>query len=698
MSRKSKNSLSAIIIAALLVSLSMIFWSSIRIFDINKKYNSLMSLENQVENLHIQHDNLIKILLHSILHQHLNYDQITSEIEITRAHQETIDLTLLPEKQKELFNIKSLSEIRLNKIQIANETMASKARAKSKDLTYILEELDEDALENELISILNFTHLKQKEIFKEEHNSKTLLILAVSLTLIVILFSFISLYYTNTSLKEKEHLLQRQKNNLDIANLVSETDAKGIITYVNDQFCKVSKYSRDELIGSSHAIVNSGFHDNKFWQGFWNTIKSGQVWKGEVCNKAKDGSLYWVQTSIVPMHDEKGRIIGYSSIRTDITDKKQAESQLLHSQKLASIGELSASIGHEINNPLMIIGGNAKKILTAYEQGVPFTQIKDSSDDLTESIARIKIIIEGLRTYARADSLTVETVDLHTEITNTLRLIKSVFHDNGIDIISSLDAEKHLITGNKGRIQQVLMNLLTNARDAIENSATKKITIRTENEDQNILIHIVDTGKGIPENIQNKIYEPYFTTKEAGKGTGLGLGISTAIIRELGGEISFKSEAKKGTVFTVSFPQLKEKESDSPLATTEKSSNSKISGNALIVDDEKGIRRILQEELEDIGLSVDQTDSGEKALERLQNKKYDYIFTDMQMPLMTGFEFIQKAVGLDNGKTNYYVISGGQPSALNDEQKQWLNRNICGYINKPFGSQEILNALQKRIS
>lgn len=360
--------------------------------------------------------------------------------------------------------------------------------------------------------------------------------------------------------------LEDQKYALDQAAIVAATDAKGCITYVNDKFCEVSGYSRDELLGQTHRIINSTHHSKSFFIDLWRTISQGQVWRGEVCNRRKNGEFYWVNTTIVPFLGDDGKPVQYLSIRHEITDLKLAQQtitdqqeKLVAASRLSAIGEMAAAITHEINNPLGVILGRVEMLKSILTEGdFEVHDLLRIADTIEVTGQRIAKIVRSMKTMAHHSQENEPTARIHlqTLIDDALDLCHYRFQNHGIRVKKPLVDKEAMIDGSSHQVVQVLVNLLNNSFDAIQGLPDKWISMEVLEKPEHFELSITDCGKGIPKEVQKKMFNPFFSTKAVQYGTGLGLSISQGILRQSGGGLEYDSQSPN-TRFVISLPKRK---------------------------------------------------------------------------------------------------------------------------------------------
>lgn len=366
------------------------------------------------------------------------------------------------------------------------------------------------------------------------------------------------------SLKKAQKEIDDLKSALDQSAIVAFTDAAGTITYVNDKFCEISKYSRKELIGNTHGIINSRYHPKAFFDELWKTIASGKTWKGEIKNKAKDGNYYWVFTTIVPFLDENGKPYQYVAIRTDITDLKHAQEDLeierariANAEKMASVGEMAAGIAHELGNPLATINGRMQLLEAELQSGNP-VDAEAMSKTVQKVLAltdRMGRIIRGMRSLSRDGSNDpFHKVPIGRVLRDVMEFSSERFQRMGIRVEMPDFDETLQVPCQETQIGQVMVNLINNARDAIQNLPDKWIKIDLKDKKDAVELSVTDSGEGIPEEINDLIMKPFFTTKDFGKGSGLGLSICKNIIDKHKGSIAVDRESAH-TRFVVTLPK-----------------------------------------------------------------------------------------------------------------------------------------------
>jgi PAS domain S-box-containing protein len=359
----------------------------------------------------------------------------------------------------------------------------------------------------------------------------------------------------HSAIKNTQDQLKQMFEAISSLAIVVETNPAGVITYVNQNFCTVSGYSREELIGKTHRIVNSGMHDAEFFRNLWKTIASGKKWYGEICNRRKDGTLYWVQTAITPMIGSKGEVSKYLSLRVDITDRKMSEAQILQSSKMASLGEMAGGVAHEINNPVDIIIGKADRLRKRIDQGrMDPQEFKEELSFVRETSLRIASIVKGLLDFARGEShVQYSSITAQAVIDQVLNFCRAHIRRHGVNLIVESIPDISFVA-NQNQIVQILINLVNNAHDAVLNTPEPwiKLDVEVVNEDF-LRFTVSDSGPGIPESLRSKIMQPFFTTKPVGKGTGLGLSISHGIAAGHGGRLTLDTLAPR-TTFVLELP------------------------------------------------------------------------------------------------------------------------------------------------
>ncbi|MBL7545856.1 MAG: PAS domain-containing protein [Bdellovibrionaceae bacterium] len=332
--------------------------------------------------------------------------------------------------------------------------------------------------------------------------------------------------------------------------IVSITDIRGKIVFANENFCTISGYSLPELIGRNHRILNSGTHPKEFFDNLWNALRQGKVWSGEIQNKKKNGETYWVQSTISAIVNEKKEIVNYVAILFEITQMKQAQTRLAESSRLASLGEMASGIAHEINNPLTIILGRLTIAQKKIERNDPPEVVIKELQTIERTVFRISNIINGLKKLARESSFDpIETFDIVQLINESRELYSQKLTKHEVKFIFNYK-DPILVNARPLQLSQVLLNLVNNSVDAIENMEDKWIQINITKHEDLCSISVVDSGNGIPAEVAKKIMNPFFTTKDPGRGTGLGLSLSKKMVEDSNGRF-FYDASKKNTTFCI---------------------------------------------------------------------------------------------------------------------------------------------------
>lgn len=343
------------------------------------------------------------------------------------------------------------------------------------------------------------------------------------------------------SLKDLEDL----KYALDQSAIVAITDVQGDITYVNDKFCEISQYSRTALLGQNHRILNSGLHPTEFFRDLYRTIANGHVWRGELRNKARDGSHYWVDTTIVPFLNEDGKPYQYVSIRYDITERKRSEAALRDQASLAQLGKMAAVVAHEVRNPLAGIRGALQVI---GKRLGPQTQEYSVVLDVISRLDGLSEIVQDLTQFARPRQPLLAPVPVREFLEAAISVVR---RDPALTQVSiDVSTDDTIVRGDAGQLQQALLNLLINGAQAMQGQG--RLTVTAACEGGMCAIRITDEGPGIPAEVREHLFEPFFTTKH--RGTGLGLATARRILDSHGGALTLECPQGGGTTAVILVP------------------------------------------------------------------------------------------------------------------------------------------------
>ncbi|WP_316976964.1 CHASE domain-containing protein [Shumkonia mesophila] len=346
--------------------------------------------------------------------------------------------------------------------------------------------------------------------------------------------------------------------------IIIVTNAEGTIEYVNPKFVEITGYSLGEAVGAKPTLLKSGETGAQDYEDLWKTIKSGKEWRGLFHNRRKDGSLFWGEAAISPVFDGEGKITHFIGIQEDVTERLETERRLRHADKMDSLGNLAGGIAHDFNNMLLPIGTLTEMVLKEME---PQSKGHRRLERVLEATQRAQSLAQQILSFSRTDEGEVRTHGISEITVETVNLLKSTL-SRSVALDVRIEPDLGAVECDRAQIETVILNLAKNAADAMGQkpgdlrialegvllSSPLKGLASSIDAGRYARLTISDTGKGIEPDKLVKIFEPYFTTKAKGEGTGLGLSMVRTIILKHGGEIIVESRVGVGTTFQIYLP------------------------------------------------------------------------------------------------------------------------------------------------
>jgi PAS domain S-box-containing protein len=519
--------------------------------------------------------------------------------------------------------------------------------------------------------------------------------------------SFIERVSENIASALAQRCADQERNRLtsvveQAAETIIITDPRGNIQYVNPAFQKVTGYLKEEVLNRNARILKSGNHNPDFYSQMWAKLLKGETWMGRLINRKKDGTLFEEEGTITPVRDESGKTINYVAVKRDVTQEVALENQLRQAQKMEALGTLAGGIAHDFNNILTAILGYSELSIGDQELA---PKLRGNLEQVIKAGKRARDLVQQILAFSRQSEQAHKPVQLGAVIREVLALLRASLPAT-IKIHYKGDPQNGLVMADPTQIHQLLMNLCSNAAHAMKEKggalhvdlATYKVGSRVSPMNQNLnpgsylRLTVRDTGHGIPTAHLDRIFDPYFTTKEKGTGTGLGLAVVHGIVKSHEGAIAVESEVGKGTSFHVFLPSIQavsdgeKRGEDIPLGGSE---------SILLVDDEDTLVELGILMLEGMGYRVTGQTSSLEALEMFQRSpdSFDLVITDLTMPNMTGIELARSLLHIRPRLP--IILCTGYSENLMPERTRAMG--VREFMTKPFLVRDLARTIRKAL-
>jgi len=443
-------------------------------------------------------------------------------------------------------------------------------------------------------------------------------------------------------------------------DLILITRANGGFEHANDAFVRALGYSREELSRLTFFdLMERGFESLGAHIG--KEVRERGIWRGTLLRRRRDASIFPAACTVVGLKDPTGKIMHFVGVERDISEELSLRDQLVHTERLSAIGELVAGVAHEINNPLQTIVGSVELLL---EERLDPSSRKDL-EVIRKEAARAGQIVRNLLSFVRRSAPDRTPTDLNEIVRAVVELREYHLQQRNIALEIGLNAAGAQVIVNREEIQQIVLNLLINAEQAILSSSSSekisgKITVRTFGSGRQQVVEVADDGPGVAPDLRGRVFEPFFTTKEVGQGTGLGLSISHGIASAHGGSLELCS-GQRGACFRLTLPAHPAPVSPTAEAAAPKDAEPR---RALVIDDEVPIRKLLVRLLQRRGFEVFEADAGAAALEIAGKFPMDLVVCDVLMPGLSGLDVYRRLLDADPAVPGKFIFITGDRALL----------------------------------
>ena len=486
------------------------------------------------------------------------------------------------------------------------------------------------------------------------------------------------------------------------ADSVMITDCRGVIEYVNPAFEALTGYDHAEACGQTPRLLKSGEQSAESYQDMWKTILAGNVFRGILVNRKKNGDLYYVEESICPVRDADGQVTHFVCNGRDLTDRLRLEAQLLQAQKMDAIGRLAGGIAHDFNNLLTIITSYSELALDSVVPGGP---AQSGIQEILSAARRAADLTRQLLAFSRKQPQALRVAELNPVVAGIVKMLHRLIGED-IELTFVPGADLGRVRLDPVQIEQILMNLGANSRDAMPQGgrctiATTDVHLDEPYADRHravipagryAVLSVTDTGIGIPQDQLPHIFEPFYTTKPSGKGTGLGLATVYGIVKQNHGFVWAYSEPGMGATFKVYLPCVPDQACRVDAPEPAKDVVACGTETVLLVEDEEPLRRAAAEFLSLRGYSVLQARDGLDALAAAKNytSTIDVAVTDVVMPHMSGGELAKELETL-RPETKMLFVSGYAGQTVLDHQVVDVENN---FLQKPFTLKQLAGKIR----